>query len=840
MAVRRVELRLVTSGFPEAGAELDKLDLKIDGLKGKLDLLGTKIARPKVEIAGIDEALAKVTALGVALDAIGGKSVSAKVNVGGASGGNVASAIQQDLRSQIKTGSLISQSLSRHSQTDKLLKDAEKALSLGGGGSSSPLNWFSRVLSHIPGMGGGGGGGIGGLAGQAESAAGGSVGKDSLSALGGANNYLVGGGIGGLIALALSLAPSVIPLGLGGLIGGGAAMGAIRLGRTGGQLITADKQSLAQAQAALAGAKHGGSASQRLALQQAQQKLQHDQGLYGGFLPLNSNVSKLGRNALDTFLGALNYGGTARGPHGGSRPGTSFLGGLTGITGQIGGFLKGVGPDLGQMLKASLPIVQMFVKVMEQFAKAVMPAITQSMKQLKPFLPQIMQGFKSISQGVAGFIKALGPGMQSSVTVFKAVAVAIKYALIGIGYLATAVATQFAQWGHQVNVAIHGVRVGFDDLRHAVATAFDWIRHRIATGAHEWASAFDTARHDIARIWDSVWNNTVGRVIRGVHDVEKWFHGLPGGIKGALGNLGSLLIDAGKAVLEGFLSGLKSAWSSVTSFISGIGGWIASHKGPLDYDRRLLIPHGMAIMEGLAKGLHTSWPKVRNVILGLGDQIQDTFGLSLRNSQSWVVTQLEKENKKLNSLAKARAAVLAEINSANAYRKSVKGGIIGGFDITSVTNAAGGPPDAGDVAKFLGTSISQIKTFANNIKKLAKEGLNHKLLRQIIAAGPVQGGPVAQALADASLASIRNINREEDEITSLAGKVGRVSSRDLYFSHPGHHRHHHHHHHRNEVDVVFRAEGHDDLTKALVKALRRDIKTNGGGNVQKYLGWGNA
>jgi phage-related protein len=39
--------------------------------------------------------------------------------------------------------------------------------------------------------------------------------------------------------------------------------------------------------------------------------------------------------------------------------------------------------------------------------------------------------------------------------------------------------------------------------------------------------------------------------------------------------------------------------------------------------------------------------------------------------------------------------------------------------------------------------------------------------------------------------------------------------------------------------LVVTAEG-GDLVKAIVKALRYDIKANGGGNVQNYLGWGSA
>ena len=87
--------------------------------------------------------------------------------------------------------------------------------------------------------------------------------------------------------------------------------------------------------------------------------------------------------------------------------------------------------------------------------------------------------------------------------------------------------------------------------------------------------------------------------------VVAYVAGAPGRILAALGNLSSLLYNAGASIIEGFWNGLKAKWNQVTGWVSGIGDWIAAHKGPIDVDARLLIPHGKAIMDGLLGGLQS-------------------------------------------------------------------------------------------------------------------------------------------------------------------------------------------------------------------------------------------
>lgn len=147
------------------------------------------------------------------------------------------------------------------------------------------------------------------------------------------------------------------------------------------------------------------------------------------------------------------------------------------------------------------------------------------------------------------------------------------------------------------------------------------------TASNAWQSIKDTASR--------IWGDMVDGVSNLVNEIFGWFDKLKD----------INLLDIGKAIMDGFLKGLKEKYEGVKDFIGGIGDWIRDHKGPIRVDKKLLIPAGNAIMEGLNNGLDNGFGAVQDNVSSMGDRLSTNFdiGSRLTSINSQIQTKVQHE-----------------------------------------------------------------------------------------------------------------------------------------------------------------------------------------------------
>lgn len=272
----------------------------------------------------------------------------------------------------------------------------------------------------------------------------------------------------------------------------------------------------------------------------------------GAFAALQTAAQSAGGGLQSLWTGIM---AVVNAMTGGQPAGTSFgnvLNAVASAAQTVGGWLKTAGNWISQNLDLVTPLVAAIGG-----AVAVVTAVTTAMQ------------LAAAAQALLNAVMAANPIMLVITLIAALVA--------GLTYFFACTNTGRAIWSSFTNFiagCVSGILGWFSGLGSSIGGAFN--------------NAANSAKN--------TWNGVVS-----------WFRGIPGTIGGFFSGAGTLLYNAGASIISGFLSGLKSMWSNVTGWISGIGDWIKAHKGPISYDRRLLIPAGQAIMTGFAQGLNTGF-----------------------------------------------------------------------------------------------------------------------------------------------------------------------------------------------------------------------------------------
>ncbi|MDX3024076.1 phage tail tape measure protein [Streptomyces acidiscabies] len=359
-------------------------------------------------------------------------------------------------------------------------------------------------------------------------------------------------------------------------------------------------------------------------------------------------------------------------------------------------------------------------------------------------------------------------------------------------------ATMAAQWliamgpiGWVIAAVIALVAVvvaNWDTVKKWTLAAWNWVVARLVWARDFMVRAFLnwTLIGLIIKHWDGIKSATVSRAMA----LVAWVRGLPGRISGALGNLGSLLVGKGKAVVQGLWSGISSMGGWIKSKILGwaknvIPGPVAKALG-IASPSKVTTAQGRWIARGLVVGLTGSTAQVRAASTKLADIVRDALAPGKKRSKALAtvstgtsqLARLATQEGALATKLKTASTRLADlIKERDKLAADVKKGIL---DAANITQDTGGVTTADTILTGLQNKLAAAVAFTANLAQLRKKGIRSDLVEQIAQAGVEGGTATAAALAMADKSTIAQINSTQGQLVSAATTAGAVTADAMY------------------------------------------------------------
>lgn len=174
----------------------------------------------------------------------------------------------------------------------------------------------------------------------------------------------------------------------------------------------------------------------------------------------------------------------------------------------------------------------------------------------------------------------------------------------------------------------------WDGIKSTISTVWNWIKSFIATGINNVKATINTLSEIPGKV-----AGYFGKVKDGISqklgEAIAFVKSVPGKITGALGNLGGLLLGAGKKIIQGLIDGISGMIGSLKEKFSSITKMIPDWKGPMTLDMKLLTPSGEAVLGGFMKGIDKQVPALRNQLQGITADIPGATIGGIAASHSW-------------------------------------------------------------------------------------------------------------------------------------------------------------------------------------------------------------
>lgn len=150
-----------------------------------------------------------------------------------------------------------------------------------------------------------------------------------------------------------------------------------------------------------------------------------------------------------------------------------------------------------------------------------------------------------------------------------------------------------------IGAAIYGILLGFQWIGQQFVNTVDWIWDQITALGVKIIGIWDHVTMSLSAGWEtfvSYFKDKWDSVVRFVSELGTK-------IKNGLASFGTLLKDAGKALIDGLIQGIKDAVPGLEGTLNWITSMLPDWKGPESYDKKVLYGAGLQVMQGFRRGI---------------------------------------------------------------------------------------------------------------------------------------------------------------------------------------------------------------------------------------------
>lgn len=268
--------------------------------------------------------------------------------------------------------------------------------------------------------------------------------------------------------------------------------------------------------------------------------------------------------------------------------------------------------ELGKLLKAAFNFLVVFLAQLDAAGgKALITALTDILN--------LLTGFFATEAGLRSLNELIGIAIASFYILAGAV--------VAILFLAASIQA-FIDW--LISVALPAVNDFFVWLGLSIGSILSAIGQWFSDLGLAIAEFFIGLALEIRRVWNNL-TNSFSQIRQ---TVVNFFLGIPGDIRNAIGDLGSLLVNAGRNLINGLINGIRNALPNLRNLLSGITNLLPDWKGPEDKDKKILEPAGRAVMEGFGAGIQQGAADIQGL---LGDFTSGLGGIGVNSTSNHIL-----------------------------------------------------------------------------------------------------------------------------------------------------------------------------------------------------------